>query len=399
MNSILVVGTLALFLAALFGWSFRCLPGERWQVLAALPRNRQADGVWRGVNLTYYGLFIAGGLSVAVAAAVFLSGTVGQPLWLLAWGIFALLAVGIPAASVFNRLVEGHWHGFTVGGAAFIGITAGPWMLWALARFAQAEAQATLFMLSALAPAYGLGEGIGRLGCLSYGCCYGRRLADCSPWLRALFSHWHFSFAGPLKKACYERGFQEERLIPIQGITAIVSSAAGLLGVALFLQGSFVLAYALPIGATQVWRFASEFLRADYRGQARISVYQWLALTAAASVVPVAFWWPDVPTSLPDVGAGFRQLWTPGALLLIQAVGAATFLRLGISTVTASRLIFELAKQPSRIDALSPRHLVQPASEHDLTLHAEDRSHLGQAPHAPPPPVSCISEVNRTINL
>jgi hypothetical protein len=32
---------------------------------------------------------------------------------------------------------------------------------------------------------------------------------------------------------------------------------------------------------TQVWRFLSEFLRADYRGSGRISAYQVMALFAA----------------------------------------------------------------------------------------------------------------------
>lgn len=46
---------LAVLCAALFGWAFRVLPHERWQLLAAVPLRKDADGRWRALNLTYPG--------------------------------------------------------------------------------------------------------------------------------------------------------------------------------------------------------------------------------------------------------------------------------------------------------------------------------------------------------
>jgi prolipoprotein diacylglyceryltransferase len=344
MTVTLVVALLALCLAVLFAWSFRHLPGERWQVLAALPRQREAGGAWRGVNLTYYGLFNSLGVAAAVTVAVFLAGTAGLPLAHLACGLLAILAVCVPASRIANRIVEGHWHGFTIGGASFIGMVVGPWLVWGVSRLTTPGDGATtaLYVLGALSPAYALGEGIGRLACISFGCCYGRPLTDCPAWLRKLFRRWAFVFEGRLKKASYAHGFEGQRLIPVQAMTAILSSAAGLVGFALFLCGRPVPAYVLPIVATQVWRFVSEFLRADYRRPGRVTAYQWMALAGAACTVMFGLLWPGSPRPAPDVARGLALLWTPGAILLIQIIAGFVFVHMGVSTVTTSHVAFDL---------------------------------------------------------
>ena len=350
MSAMLVVGVMAFGLVVLFAWSFRVLPRERWQVLAVVPRQKESDGAWRGANLTYYGLFNALGLTVAVAVALFLPGTVGLPLSQVAWCVLAVLAVVLPASKLINRLVEGHWHGFTVGGGAFAGMVAGPWAVWGVSRLtlpAVDGVTAALYVLGALAPAYALGEGIGRLACISFGCCYGRPLADCPAWLQTLFSRGAFVFEGRLKKAAYAHGFEGQRLIPVQALTAIVSSLAGLGGMGLFLSGRPTAAFVLAMVATQVWRFVSEFLRADYRGAGRISAYQWMALAGAAYTVLIGLVWPGAPRPVPDVTRGLALLWTPGAILLIEVVAVAFFLRMGTSTVTTSRVVLDLKIRPA----------------------------------------------------
>ena len=199
-----------------------------------------------------------------------------------------------------------------------------------------------VYVMGTVASAYALGEGIGRLACISFGCCYGRPLTDCPSWMRTLLGRWAFVFEGRLKKASYEHGFEGQRLIPVQALTAIVSSAAGLGGVALFLCGRPALAYVLPIVGTQLWRFVSEFLRADYRGAGKISAYQRMALVGAAYTVLIGILWPGVTRSAPDVARGFSLLWTPGAILFVEAVAAVVFLRMGVSTVTTSHVAFDL---------------------------------------------------------
>ncbi|MEI6167548.1 MAG: prolipoprotein diacylglyceryl transferase family protein [bacterium] len=343
-----IVVMMAFCLLALFAWSFHHLPAEKWQILATFPTHRDEKGTWRGVNLTYYGFFNALGVAAAVAVTIFLAGTAGLPLTHLIAVIVAILTVCIPASKIINRMVEGHWHGFTIGGASFAGMVVGPWLAWGIAHLGQnagGGSQATLFVLAAIATAYALGEGIGRLACISFGCCYGRPLAKAPAWLQTLFSHWAFVFEGPLKKSSYAHGFDGQRLIPVQALTAIISSAAGLMGVALFLAGRPMLAYVLPILITQLWRFVSEFLRADYRGAGRISAYQWMALGGVVYTATFSLLWPHTPRPVLDVTHGLALLWTPGAILLIEALAVIVFVRMGISTVTSARITFDLRRQ------------------------------------------------------
>ena len=355
MNAALVIGGLALGLAILFAWAFRCLPRERWQILAALPTEREPGGGWRGVNLTYYGVFNAVGIGTGIAVTLFLPGTVGLPLAYLTGCTLACLAVVLPASKLINRLVEGHWFGFTVAGGCFAGMVAGPWVIWAVSRLFLPPAEtaaAVPYVLGALAPAYALGEGIGRLACISFGCCYGRPLSDSPAWLRPLFNNRAFVFEGRLKKASYAHGYEGQRLSPVQALTAVISSLAGLAGVALFLAGRPVAAFVLAIVVTQVWRFLSEFLRADYRGAGRISAYQWMAIAGAVYTGLLGLFWPAMPRIAPDVARGLALLWTPGAILFIEGVAVFVFVRMGVSSVTASRITLDL--RHDRVSALPP---------------------------------------------
>ena len=67
MNADLLILALALVFAVIYRALFRELPRERWQFVASLPLAKNSDGSWRGLNLTFYGLFtgLAGGIGVA----------------------------------------------------------------------------------------------------------------------------------------------------------------------------------------------------------------------------------------------------------------------------------------------------------------------------------------------
>jgi prolipoprotein diacylglyceryltransferase len=197
-----------------------------------------------------------------------------------------------------------------------------------------------LYIMAAIAAAYAIGEGVGRLACISFGCCYGRPVSDCSIWLRKLFSRWAFVFNGPLKKACYEHGYAGQRLVPVQAVTAIISSCTGLAGIALFLNNMPLESYLVCIVLTQVWRFASEFLRADYRGKGQISAYQWMALAGTLYTAAIALFWPWARGAMPVTEKGLQLLWTPGSILFIEIISLLIFIRMGISTVTMSQLSF-----------------------------------------------------------
>jgi prolipoprotein diacylglyceryltransferase len=204
-------------------------------------------------------------------------------------------------------------------------------------------------ILAAPAIAYALGEGIGRLACISFGCCYGKPVSECSEWVQNLLGSWSFVFSGKMNKIAYESGFDGIPVVPIQAMTAVVNSFVGLLGMLLFLNSYYSAALILSFVATQLWRVWSETLRADYRGEGQISVYQIMAIIGILFVIGLAWILPGQselqPLPPPDLAAGLASLWSPEVILFLQAVGAATFLFYGRSTVTGSTVSFHVFRQ------------------------------------------------------
>lgn len=93
--------------------------------------------------------------------------------------------------------------------------------------------------LAALSIAYAFGEGLGRLACISFGCCYGKPVSLCHPALRRIFEHWSFIFSGKTKGIAYASNLDGEKVIPVQGITAVVYISTALLGVLFFINSLF----------------------------------------------------------------------------------------------------------------------------------------------------------------
>jgi prolipoprotein diacylglyceryltransferase len=202
-----------------------------------------------------------------------------------------------------------------------------------------------LSFMSAVGVCYALGEGIGRLACISFGCCYGKPVAALPAWAQRLCNPLAFVFAGPTKKAVYEGGCAGQALVPIQAVTAVVFTVIGLTGLALHLANWQRAAFVGTIVATQLWRFASEFLRADFRGVGRISAYQAMALLAMVACVGLALIAPAPPTRPPDVLGGLLALWDPFFILAMQALWLAVFLYTGRSTVTGATISFDVRRE------------------------------------------------------
>jgi hypothetical protein len=200
-------------------------------------------------------------------------------------------------------------------------------------------------VLAAMAIAYTLGEGLGRLGCISFGCCYGKRLRDCSPLLQRLFAGISFVFDGPTKKAIYEGRLNGEPLIPIQAITCIFYCLTAIAGSFFFLSGFFTSAFVLCITVSQSWRILSETLRADFRGFSRISAYQKMGGLAVLYVLLLALFIPPSQLAAPVIGHGLRLLWQPGIIISLQVLWLIFFLVFGRSTVTTARLSFQLVRE------------------------------------------------------
>jgi hypothetical protein len=344
-TSQLLVLIVALFLATLFTWGFRHLPAERWQVMAVVPTEKADDTTWAGRNLTYYGFFSATGALVGVSTIIFLMGSYHMPLRLLLAALLIIVALGVPAAKLMNWIVERKWHGFTIGGASFIGILSAPWIIQAVAQSCHghvAPVEMASAVMAAMATGYALGESVGRLACISFGCCYGRPLSAFPSWVRRWFSRLHFVFRGRTKKIAYASGLDGQAVLPVQGITAVVFAGSGLAGLYFSLRGFFPAAVAAALVGSQGWRFLSEFLRADYRGGCHLSAYQVFALVSAVYSMLIAVVWLVPASAMPDVRAGLAGLWTPGMILLLEMIWAGIFVYMGRSTVTAAHLTFHV---------------------------------------------------------
>lgn len=332
--------------AGLLSWGFRALPHEQWQIAAAIPIAKNDAGQWLGLNLTYYGVFHAVAHATGVALMLVLLGSIGVPLFGTVVMAMLLLMCCVPASKLVARLVERKPATFTVGGAVFVGLLTGPWLLWGTNRVlgpigVEVPPAAGL---AAAAVGYALGEGIGRLACVSFGCCYGKPLSGISPRLGRLLDRHSVVFTGRTKKVAYEGGLEGEKLVPVQAITALLFVGTALLAAALFLRGHYRVALGLAILVTQGWRLVSETLRADYRGGGRVSAYQVMAL---AGIAYVAVGIPFLPTGAPrhaDVLAGLRLLWDPSAILFLEGLCLAIFLYTGRSAVTGATMSFHVRR-------------------------------------------------------
>jgi hypothetical protein len=192
--------------------------------------------------------------------------------------------------------------------------------------------------LAALAVAYALGEGIGRLACISFGCCYGKPVSECGPFLRRLFAKRSFVFQGGAKKVAYDGGLEGVAVVPVQAITSTVLVSVALAGAALFLSGRFAAAFLLSSAATHGWRVISEFLRADYRGNGKLSAYQIMALLTIAYSVALCLMSMEQTEVNPSILDGARALWEPLVIIGVQFIGIAVFVHSGRSKVTAATI-------------------------------------------------------------
>ena len=339
MTETIFIAALTLILVALFRWAFRALPGENWQILAAVPLHKHASGRWAGLNLTWYGFFSASAYVLAAAVYLVLAASVGVPLAAAGAVLVAVLGLCAPAAKLLAQLIEGKSFTFTVGGASFVGILVAPFLVrwvealsgWPLPVFP---------LMAAIAVAYAFGEGVGRLACVSFGCCYGRPLSDFGPSARGRLERWSFTFTGKTKKIAYESGLDGQKVLPVQAFSAVVNSAAGLAGAVLFLASQFAAAFLMTVVLTQAWRFFSEFLRADFRGHGRISAYQKMNVAAVLYAAALAALVPASAPAAVDLAAGLWILWSPAMILSLQGLWIVFFLYTRRSSVTGSTMDF-----------------------------------------------------------
>ena len=339
----IALGFMVVLIALYFWWGFRVLPGERWQIVASVPSSKTEQGQWRGINFTWYGLLTANAYLVAVAVLLVLMGAVGVPPLGTAILAAAMLCCCVPASRLVARIVEKKAHTFTVGGAVFVGILVTPFVITLINRTIGEQLAFHIPIMSAyaaIAIAYAFGEGLGRLACISFGCCYGKPLSTSSGLLKKLFGGRSFIFFGSTKKIAYAGGLEATEVIPIQAVTALFYSVCGLIAAGLFLLSHHTGAFLIATIATQGWRSISETLRADYRGEGKVSAYQIMGIIGVAYAIAAACILTHVPSGPPDLSAGLKSLWSPALILFLQGIWIMTFLYTGRSTVTGATLSF-----------------------------------------------------------
>jgi hypothetical protein len=197
-------------------------------------------------------------------------------------------------------------------------------------------------ILAGVMIAYAFGEALGRLACISFGCCYGVSIDAVHPAVQKLLGGRHFVFSGEMKKISYASGMQGIQVVPIQAMTSIIYILAGLIATFLFLKGSFGVAFMLTIAVTQGWRLLSETLRADYRGGGRISAYQIMGVFAILLAFALLYLLPAEGVPTVDLPAGIEAAWHPAVVLFLQGLWALVFLLFGKSMVTGAEISFHL---------------------------------------------------------
>jgi hypothetical protein len=337
------VATLALFLFALITWGVRHLPAERWQMLAAVPIAKAADGSWLGLNLTFYGFFSASGTTFGCLMLLLLLASVGLPIYVSCALIGFVLLVCVPSSRLIAGMVERKRNTFTIAGAAFTAtILLPPLVIAASAAARQKFSIPVLPVFAAAINAYVLAEAIGRLACISFGCCYGLPLRDARPWLAQLFRRHSLILKGSNKKASYASGFSGEPLIPVQALTSALFAMGGVAGIALFLAERYRVAALIPLLTSYGWRACSEWLRADYRGASKVSPYQIMTIISLVYLAVAIVLVPDAGGIKPDLIAAFRQMSSAWVLVLSQLLWMLLFLYYGRSRVTSSVLSFHV---------------------------------------------------------
>lgn len=345
MTRIVFMSALVVFSALYLFWGMKTLPGERWQFAAAVPLHKGGDGSWAGVNLTWYGILTANAYLVAALLALVLMGAAGVSLRAVMAVVVLLLAFCVPASRFVAQIVEKKKNTFTVGGAVFVGTLLAPWIISLVNRMPLGGQWGTvpaLPALAAIAIAYAFGEGLGRLACVSFGCCYGKPLSACHPWLARLVSPVALIFTGKTKKIAYASGLDGVKVLPVQGVTYVLYCSAGLASVLLFLRAQYGAAFLVALCVTQGWRVISEFFRDDHRGAGRFSAYQTMGIVSICYGFWVVRYFGGDPSPLPELAHGFACLWSPAPLLLLQLLWIVIFLYTGLSRVTAATMRFHV---------------------------------------------------------
>ncbi|MBN2435934.1 MAG: prolipoprotein diacylglyceryl transferase [Spirochaetes bacterium] len=325
----------------------RVLSAEKWQFIAALPNSKNSDGSYNGTNLTYYGLFTANALLISAAIALVLLHAIGYNIVLIILTLTLVLIICMPASKIVAYIVEKRKGTLTIGGAVFTGFIAAPVIVGIVnitAGSALSSKLELLPFLAALTAAYAIGEGTGRLACISFGCCYGKKIENLSALFHKVLSPFSIKYYGKTKKIIANGGIEGCATAPIQTITSLIYISTGAVSTYLFLEQMFILSFFISLSITQIWRFLSEFLRDDYRGDGKISAYQLMSLMVIPYYIIIALSYSHEYKNDISLLEGIAPFKNPITIIALQILWLAAFIHSGKSTVTSSIISFKTVK-------------------------------------------------------
>lgn len=323
----------------------RYLPKERYQFIFTIPYKKLEDGRWMGRNITYYSFFNALGYT---------AGTVITTVFLLSYGlnfiqiflmILLVFIICIPSSKLLAYFIEKSPHGFTVGGAVFVGVLVLPVAIYLSLKLTNSSIEFKNILLpvyAVISIGYLVGEGIGRLGCLSFGCCYGKAITEVkSNLLKKVFERFYTVFYGECKKISYASGGCGVKTVPVQPIAILLYITTSFISILMILNGFIVTAILTTTLVSQLYRFYSEFFRSDYRGEGKISSYQKMALLNILIISAYCYIFHD-NTNTFDIQKGLPEFLSLQFFILVGTVFIVTFLYTGLSTATYSVIEFKV---------------------------------------------------------
>jgi hypothetical protein len=83
-------------------------------------------------------------------------------------------------------------------------------------------------------------------------------------------------------------------------------------------------------------------LRADYRGNGKISAYQVMSIIAMLFAICLQTYLPEMEKNQPNLLTGLKQLWDPAWIVFIQVLWLTVFFYLGRSRITRSTITIDV---------------------------------------------------------
>lgn len=342
-----VVVIIGLFVTSISYYGITRFPSKDRQFLASIPLKRNEDGSFQGLNVTTYGLMNGIAYTFGTSIFLFLSSSSKTDAGMIILSVLVILLICIPASKIVATIVEKKYNTFTVSGGSFVGGVLSPIIFYIFLYLHYKDSNIalskTLILLGAISTAYLFGEGLGRLGCLSFGCCYGSRVDSLKGGLKIILSKFYTKFYGDTKKVAYEGGLEGEKTVPVQTIAVIFLNSISLFSTILFLNEFFISSFLLSVISAQLFRFFSEFLRSDFRGNRKITVYQIFSIIIIFYSIAVAYLLNrDGITQQVDLEIGLSIFYNVWVLVLLQAIFWITLIYTGISRVTYSKITFHV---------------------------------------------------------